>query len=291
MMIRLMKKILLGTVAISLLTGCGGRNQAVQTEMQAGEETNAASENVIEETAAMHTIFLKGDGSTWLFADAATGAVFTATIPENLTDAAGNLLTANELVPGNQVDIYGDGIMLQSYPGQYPGVTGMVVTATGSPEDAAFYQEEIDMFFVEPDLSQLPQLSVSYTASYGQISAAISGPGSFTWDDPDDESGAVTACGPHVLQWENLCDINLEEPTELQIESDPLPAAVSAYRWPLSEYMTEGEYSEGEAVTVTKGVDGSLFIMEAEAGYVYRVIAEWEMGEAEYAFITPEAAE
>ena len=46
------------------------------------------------------------------------------TIPaEGIYNKKGKLISDDVLENGDKVKIYGDGIMLESFPGQYPGVT------------------------------------------------------------------------------------------------------------------------------------------------------------------------
>ena len=64
---------------------------------------------------------LSGKNGTWLLADRDNGTVFTTSIPNDLKDNDGKKITSEILKAGDYVDVYGDGIMLESYPGQYPG--------------------------------------------------------------------------------------------------------------------------------------------------------------------------
>lgn len=52
---------------------------------------------------------------------------------------------------GNIVQVTGNGIMLESYPGQYPGITKVEVIETGSPADAEQYADIVDTVFAAPD--------------------------------------------------------------------------------------------------------------------------------------------
>ena len=71
-------------------------------------------------------------------------------------------ITSEILKAGDYVDVYGDGIMLESYPGQYPGVSKMVVTGEGTADEVKQYQDVIDMVFAEPDTSTVPTVGVVY---------------------------------------------------------------------------------------------------------------------------------
>lgn len=298
---RIINLLFLCTMSVMIFAGCGKEDAisastaegqiSTDTEMTGEEpllETEAGeSVQLPEDTMVIPGIFLKNDGDTWLFASDTRG-LFTAPVPDDLTDASGAALDKNELVPGNHIDIYGNGIMLESYPGQYPGVTKMVVTAQGTEADVAPYQEEIDQFFPEPDLSSPPQLSISYSTSFASVTALLTGPGNYTWEEPSDngESMAMVACGPHIIQWENLADITLEGKTNVQLEGNPMPDKITVLRYPVSVYMTENYDIQGEEVIVEADEDGHLFIADVEAGYIYGISAEWEMGQAEYGFLT-----
>lgn len=299
-----MKISLAAVMVLGLLAGCGKSGQSesketldgnLQTESAGVDSTteSGTEESVSEETAAMHCLLLKGENDTWLFADRDYGTLFYAPVPEQLTDASGKQLAKDDLKAGNQIDVYGNGIMLQSYPGQYPGVTQMVVTAEGSEEDLAEYQELIDQFFPEPDMSQPPQLNISYTTSLANTTVVLSGPGNYTWTAPseeDGESNAVTACGPAVLQWENLIDITLEGKTDVRLLSEVKPDQVKVCRWPVSDYMTEN-YDHMEDVAVETDDSGGYILKDVEEGYIYSILACWEMGEAEYGFVAGQLPE
>ena len=86
------------------------------------------------------------------------------------------------------MEITGNGIMLNSYPGQYPGVTKIQVVAEGSPEDADPYQEIVDAYFAEPDASEPASLQLQYRVPEAIVTASAT-MGSYTWE------GTVPLCG------------------------------------------------------------------------------------------------
>ena len=45
---------------------------------------------------------------------------------------------------GDKVKIYGDGIMLESFPGQYPGVTKIQRTGRASLEETQEYEDKVN---------------------------------------------------------------------------------------------------------------------------------------------------
>ena len=71
-----------------------------------------------EEEKPIEAMYIEKGDDFQIFVDTSTDVLFDAYIPEG----------TEELTTGDLVKIYGDGIMLESYPGQYPGVTRIVVT-------------------------------------------------------------------------------------------------------------------------------------------------------------------
>lgn len=180
----------------ALIVGCGqkagGQNAQTangqsnaQTESQTtGNPSEAGDGSGEENSAAQHCILLAGKNGTWLLADRDNGNVFTVEIPSDLTDESGKKISSEILKAADYVDVYGDGIMLQSYPGQYPGVSKMVVTGEGSEDELKQYQDVIDMVFAEPDTSEVPSAGVVYSSSLGQTMSLMSGPANYTWTAP-----------------------------------------------------------------------------------------------------------
>ncbi|MFR1510940.1 MAG: hypothetical protein ACLSTN_03065, partial [Coprococcus sp.] len=156
----------------SLLIGCGQKaaNQSIQTteSQTATVQTEISGESSEEVSDVQHCLLLAGKNGTWLLADRENGTVFTTEVPSDLTDESGKKISAEILKAGDYVDVYGDGIMLESYPGQYPGVNKMVVTGKGTTDELKQYQDVIDMVFAEPDTSETPTAGVVYASSLGQ---------------------------------------------------------------------------------------------------------------------------
>ena len=103
----------------ALIAGCGqkaGGENTQTTDNQsaaqtAGNQRETGDLSGDEVSAAQHCILLAGKNGTWLLADR------------------------------------DNGIMLESYPGQYPGVSKMVVTGEGTADEVKQYQDVIDMVF------------------------------------------------------------------------------------------------------------------------------------------------
>lgn len=294
----------------ALIAGCGQKageetttidNQsATQTESQiADNQTETGDLSGDEVSAAQHCILLAGKNGTWLLADRDNGTVFTTSIPNDLTDNDGKKITSEILKAGDYVDVYGDGIMLQSYPGQYPGVNKMVVTGEGTEDELKQYQDVIDMVFAEPDTSEVPAAGVVYSSSLGQTMGVMSGPGNYTWTAPSgvsetdsSEDNTVTACGAAVMQWEDLEKMAIDTgKTDFTISCDLTPTKVTVRRWTEDQYPTsDGDNYDASAedVTTEQNDDGEFIIKDVEPGYVYEVTINWEYGDAQYGFRTAE---
>ena len=99
------------------------------------EEENAISAIYIETGE-----FLK----TGVFVDLNNGTIFSADIPaEGIYNKKGKLISDDVLENGDKVKIYGDGIMLESFPGQYPGVTKIQRTGRASLEETQEYEDQV----------------------------------------------------------------------------------------------------------------------------------------------------
>lgn len=216
--------------------------------------------------------------------------VFTVTFPEEIYDIDGNRITRDQLVRGNVVKIYGNGIMLESYPGQYPGVTRIEVTKQGDPSDADEYQNLVDEIYTEPDPAEPPTMNLGYSTDLASV-VVIVNRGGYEWVYTDDDylSNAVVADAAHVLQWkvgEELVDVKIAEPLDITLYFSKMPEEVEAVRYD-SALLGAEDITEGEKVSVTKK-DGEFVLTDVTAGYVYDVTGIWENGRANYGFITLE---
>lgn len=243
-------------------------------------------EGVMTETLAMYVPF--GEDGNYVMVDQDNGNVFTVTMPEEIYDMEGTLIGQEDLEKGNILRIYGNGLMLESYPGQYPGVEKIQVEETGSPSDADQYQEIIDGIYQEPDPSQLPYMNVEYRTSLAVVTAMTATSG-YQWEFPDEDGNmqSVIADTAHITDWEFSDSIGLEEPTDLTLWFSKTPGQVSAERWAETDLGAEDVVEKGEKVEVKTGTEDGQFLLEqAEAGYRYLIHAQWENGYVEYGFLT-----
>lgn len=245
--------------------------------------------NSKEEEGAVRAMYVPYGEGGYIFVDTEKGTVFTVHMPEEIYDAGGRKIAQDGLQKGNIVKIYGNGIMLESYPGQYPGVTKIKVIEEGKPSDADKYQEIVDGIYQAPDPSQPPYLNVEYSTELANVSAVITR-GGYTWSytDEDGQEQHVVADSAHVLEWKEINDIRLQEPADLKLVFDVKPESVTAVRWPDSERKDEvngAAVPEGETVEIQEK-DGGYYITGVQAGYVYQITGTWDRGTAEFGFLT-----
>lgn len=214
--------------------------------------------------------------------------VFVATFPEKIYDINGEKISQEQLVKGNVVKIYGNGIMLESYPGQYPGITKMEVISEGDPSDADAYQYLVDEIYTEPDPAEPPTMNLGYVTDLASVVVMVNRGGyEWTYMDQDGLSNAVVADAAHVLQWkvgEELADVKTAEPLDITFYFSEKPKEVEVIRYD-AEFLGAEEIPDGEKVDV-KEKDGEFMIIGVTEGYVYSVTGIWENGRANYGFIT-----
>ncbi len=264
----------------TMTAGQADSSTASDSSVQDGSEQEGQVENL-----AMYVPY--GDEGGYLMVDQESGSVFTVTMPEEIYDIDGNKIGQEDLEKGNILRIYGNGIMMNSYPGQYPGVTKIQVEETGSPSDADQYQEIIDGIYQAPDPAEVPLLSLEYRTTQAIVSAATS-TGSYRWEYPA-EDGTMTeevADAPVISQWEVLNEIDFAEPTDLTLSFTETPKQVTVTRWPES-VKGQAELPEGETVEVKETENAQQYLLEkTDTGYLYLVKAEWENGYTDYGFQT-----
>ena len=250
-----------------------------------GTEGEGAAMDEFVSTAMVVTF---GDGEV-LFVDQETGTPY---YPTNLPS------DAPELAAGNIVRVTGNGIMLESYPAQYPGITDIEVIEEGTPADAEKYNELVTQIWQPKDPSEPPLASLEYTTELAATSVML-GTYGYTWTYEEGGSEqTVTADAPHPTQLEaaELSDARVDGPTEVTVTFDVPCTAAGIVRWPEDELEAAAEAAgsaqaveigsvEGDAWTVDdrKIVDGNV-VFTVEPGWRYAVEAYFDGGKAIYAF-------
>ena len=191
------------------------------------------------------------------------GSPFYANIPEG----------TESLQSGDLVEIYGDNIMLESYPGQYPGVTKIVLKQHGTEEDTKQYAELIAELYQEPNPAELPILNLEYTTELARV-GAVTELGSYEWSytgENGEQKTDLVDMAP-ITEWETLNDIKLTSPTDVTLLFSKTPDSVEVVRFP-----------EKEKVTVTTE-EGRFVLKDLEKEGIYQVLAFYPNGTVEFGF-------
>lgn len=295
---------ILGLTALLAASGCGqgetdtgeaDKNAAAaQTdteEQETGSGEESGQEDADQTQEPLRAVYLKNDVGE-LFVALEQGTPFTGTIPDEILDEEGNRIAREELQSGDVLDVYGSGVMTNSYPGQYSGITKLVRVEQANQEDVDEYQELLDQFFPEPDTTQPPELSVTYRQPEAVVTAAcMRGGYEWTYTDENGESVGSIADSSHVLTWENLPWLQMTEATEMTMVFTYEPDQAAVVRWEKDDQMEAQRpdstaVSEGEPVRVDETEEG--FVFTAEPGYIYQVTGTWPEGNVEYGFGTAE---
>ncbi|MEY8459756.1 hypothetical protein AALA69_01305 [Eggerthellaceae bacterium 24-137] len=295
-----------GLLAASLLAlgGCaaqGGTNDAAadadgaaSAQADAENRSQQNDQNQVpsdaEESTAM-VAYVNGDQV--LFVDQETQTPY---IPTNIDDAKiiydGQEIDEDNLVAGNIVKVTGNGVMAESYPGQYPGIYQIEVVEQGSPADAEQYAEIVDTVFAAPDQSQVPSGSLEYKTPDTQVSVILN-PYEFEWQWKTDDGQTSTtevdgfaADGNGVFS-ENVIDTRVASATDAFIAFSVNPTSVEIERTPLAKDSQPqiDPASEDADVPSTLGEDGAI-ALSIEPNYLYEVKVTFPQGEAAYAFYT-----
>lgn len=288
---------LIGFLAVGLiaLAGCAvkGGNAGEPSGRDAGDPTQGdPTANGTVSTA----IVAYANGDDVLFVDQETQTPY---IPTNLDEATiifeGQEIDEDDLQAGNIVKVIGNGIMLESYPGQYPGITSVEVTSVGNPADAEQYADIVDTVFAAPDQRQVPSGNLDYKTADAQVSVVLN-PYDYEWSfgQPDgtpdriSQDNDVLAADGSVL--EGAADARISGSVDAFVAFSVNPTSVEIERTPLAAGSTIGAAkidaaAEDENVPCTLGADGSL-AFTIEPGYLYELNATFPQGEADYAFYT-----
>ena len=237
----------------------------------------------------MQAVYLKKENGNNIFVSLENDMPFTGKIPqEELYDEEGKKITEQDLNNGDVLDIYGNGIMAQSYPAQYHGITKIERTEQANQKYIQEYGHYLDELFPEKDPAQLPYLNVCYTDELASAAVMIPEALSYTWTyEENGESRTITTDAPHVLQTEPTEVTKLSEPMTMELEFDEKPESVQILSWDdslLEEYQdSAAEIPEGTPVEVQENEKGNTEFT-AQPGCVYLVQGQWENGTVDYGF-------
>ena len=250
-------------------------------------------ENQVQGEYALKAVYLEKEDGNSIFVNLTEEYPFDGNIPEGeLYDEDGEKITQEDLNSGDVLNIWGNGVIAESYPAQYNGITKMERTEQSNQEYIDQYGHYLEELFVEKDPSELPYLNVCDRDELADAAVMIPDPLSYTWTYTDEsgESRTVTTDGAHVLHTEPVEVKKISEPMTMELYFDEVPESVELLVWDdtlLGQYQDSADQiPEGTAVEVTKSGKGNLEF-NAQPGSVYLVQGQWDQGTVEYGFWVP----
>lgn len=240
----------------------------------------------------LKAVYLEKEDGNSIFVNLTAEYPFTGTIPEGeLYDEEGKKITEQDLNNGDVVNIYGNGIMAESYPAQYHGITKIERAEQANQKYIQEYGHYLDELFIEKDPAQLPYLNVCYSDELASAAVMIPEAFSYTWTyEENGESRTITTDAPHILQTEPTEVTKLSEPLKMELQFDEKPESIRLLSWNdslLGQYQdSSDQIPEGKPVEVQENENGNLEFT-AQPGCVYLVQGQWKNGTADYGFRVP----
>ena len=267
-----------------VLVAAGIRNHFMQDE--------PADKPKADSGYTMQAVYLKKEDGNNIFVELENDMPFTGKIPqEELYDENGEKITEQDLNNGDVLNIYGNGIMAQSYPGQYNGISKIERTEQENQEYIEEYSHFLDEFFVEKEPSQRPELNVCYTDDLAAVTVMIPEALGYTWTyEENGEGNTITTDAPHILQTNPTEVTKLSEPMKMELMFDVKPESVQILSWEdslLGQYQDSADQiPDGTPVEVQENEEGNPEFI-AQPGCVYLVQGQWENGTVDYGFRVP----
>ena len=259
--------------ALFATTACTPQGSPDPASTTGNEEEPMEATADTDEFVSTAMVVLLGNGEP-LFIDQDTESPYYPTLPEG----------APELKAGNVVRVTGNGIMLQSYPAQYPGITKVEVLEEGAPEDAEKYAELVSQLWQPKDAAEPAFATLEYTTELTATSVMLSASG-YSWSyEQDGESLTDTVDAPDPLSYatSDLPDARLDGPTEATVSFDVTPTGVT-----VTSYSEDKTSSTRTDVPVE--LAGGAATLTIEPGNRYVVNATFEAGEVSYVFVATAA--
>lgn len=243
-------------------------------------------------------LVIASDEAGLLFIDTETETPYTPgdLAQARIVDVNGEEISASDLVRGNLVRVVGNGIMLESYPAQYPGISEVEVLKTGSAADADPYNELVAQLRPTKDPAEPPYAALSYRTDDAVVTVALTlvtstWPGTDEAGVADERPASAVALAPDAL-----ADARIPHALEATVELDTPATTVRAVRWRESDlahaaeaaggYAALAEDQPGEEVAVSIA-DGTASLT-IEPGWRYALTAAFADGEVTYAFTVTE---
>ena len=249
-------------------------------------------EEQIQGEYALKAVYLKKDDGNSIFVNLTDEYPFTGTIPEGeLYDEEGEKITEEDLNSGDVLNIWGNGVIAESYPAQYNGITKMERTQQASQEYIEEYGHYLDELFAEEDPSEIPHLNVCYTDELAAAAVMIPEPLNYTWtyEAENGENRTITTSVAYSLFQSDPVEVKkLAKPMAMELQFSKKPESVELLIWEdsLLGQDSTAQVPEGSTAEVKENDNGNLEFT-AQPGSVYLVKAQWDQGTAEYGFWVP----
>lgn len=245
-----------------------------------------------KENTYMTAVYLEDEQGNNLFVETETEMPFYGTIPEELYDENGKKISEEELEFADVVKIWGNGVIAESYPAQYHGITKIQITEKNNKEYAEKYASYLEQFIIQLDEKELPYLDISYKQPDALVTAAVDTVAHYVWEygGEDGKEFREEGSDTSVLKLPELAEIKVAGDTQAELLFSTEPEKIEVLRWEESYKMEEDSTEstpEGENVETEISEEGNMSVT-IQPGYIYMVKAFWENGEAEYGFSVTE---
>lgn len=259
--------------------------QAKKTPQEKNTRQKTEETEEMEERVAEGLVMTYGEDGV-IFVDTARESLFHAYIPEEeIYDENGGKITIEEMEDGDRFAFYGNGMVLETYPPKYAGITKAVRQKQGTKEDIEPYKELLNEIYQEPDPSEIPYMDIEYRRKDAVVTMAIE-PLGYTWTAPAEngKKETIQACGAHILDMKGAEPVRTDEATDtIRLIFSRSPKEVKVTRWKNgTKAATAGE---GEAVELTLE-KREADISDMKKGCSYQVETFWEQGTVTYGFVT-----
>lgn len=275
-------------------SGCGQPSESGSAEGPAAMKAAGRSAE-----SDMEAMVVRLDDGGLLLVDTRSGSPFvpTAVDEADIIGVDGHALTADDLKPGNVVRVAGNGIMLESYPGQYPGIETIEVVSEGTAADAERYADLVAELSVTVDPAQPAAANLEYTTDLARVTLMLRDNG-YTWTyEENGEPVQAIADAAHPVQIDpaDVSDAGIDQPVEGTVVFDRPVEALTVTRW--SEQALEqaasaaGSYQDIDAdslpaETVTVSLEDEKARVDLDPGYRYALDATFAEGTVGYVFTT-----
>ena len=274
------------------LAACSS-SPAQESSSDDSADGGASSGTEFESTAM---VVAYGDGDLLFFDQENDGPYAPGLENAEIIGLDGAPMRPQDLTSGNIVRVTGDGIMLESHPGQYPGITKVEVIEEGSLSDADRYDEVIAQIWQPRDPAEPAHATLEYATDLAVVALMPLTCG-YDWSyENAGVSNAISVDAPTPLQYaaSDLPDARIDSPVDAHASFDIAPIGVEIVRWDESAvenaaHVAGSEQGIDESDVVSEPVEtmisdgGASFALEP--GWRYAITAQFEQGSVTYAFL------